>query len=96
MKAPRTKHASDIHIKDQKKNNDIQERLNGEFRDREKVFRGLKKVDSPEISGIKLCYNYIRPHMGLDGDTPADRAGIKINDTNKWKTIIQNVAQSVA
>ena len=30
-------------------NSNIQERLNGEFRDREKVFRGLKKDDSPPL-----------------------------------------------
>jgi hypothetical protein len=28
--------------------------------------------------------------MSLDGDTPAYRAGIKINENNKWLTIIQN------
>jgi hypothetical protein len=66
------------------------ERLNGEFRDREKVFRGLKKDDSPAITGIRLYHNYIRPHMGLDGDTPADRARIKIEGENKWITLIQN------
>ena len=92
MKGPRAKHVSDIHIKDQKKNNNIQERLNGEFRDREKVFRGLKKDDSPAIAGIRLHHNYVRPHMGLGGDTPADRAGIEIRGNDKWKTIIQNAS----
>ena len=38
------------------------ERLNGEIRDREKVFRELKKDDSPAIEGVKLYHNYIRPH----------------------------------
>jgi len=28
--------------------------------------------------------------MSLDGETPAYRAGIKINGDNKWLTIIQN------
>ena len=32
-------------------NNNKMERLNGEIRDREKVFRGLKKDDSPAIDG---------------------------------------------
>ena len=88
-----SKHVKDVHFRNQLANNNIQERLNGEFRDREKVFRGLKKVDSPAIDGIKLYHNYIRPHMGLDGDTPADRAGIEIKGDNKWKTIIQNASQ---
>ena len=66
-----SKHVRDIHFKHQLSNNNIQERLNGEFRDREKVFRGLKKDDSPALTGIKLYHKYIRPHMSLDGDTPA-------------------------
>ena len=28
--------------------------------------------------------------MGLNGKTPADKAGIKINGDNKWITLIQN------
>ena len=70
-----------------------QERPNGEFRDREKMFRGHKKDDSPTITGMRLCHNYARSHMGLDGDTPADRTGIEIRGNDKWKTIIQNAAQ---
>ena len=56
------KHIRDIHFKHQLSNNNIQERLNGEFRDREKVFRGLKKVDSSAITGIKLYHNYMTSH----------------------------------
>lgn len=89
-----SKHIRDIHFKHQLSNNNIQERLNGEIRDREKVFRGLKKDNSPAITGIKLYHNFIRPHMGLDGDTPADRAGIEIKGDNKWLTIIQNASKN--
>ena len=87
-----SKHIRDIHFKHQLSNNNIQERLNGEFRDREKIFRGLKKDDSSAVAGIKLYHNYIRPHMSLDGDTPASRAGIEIKGDNKWLTIIQNAS----
>lgn len=69
------------------------ERLNGEFRDREKVVRGLKKKDSPLLKGYQLYHNYVRPHMALDGDTPADRAGIEIQGENKWITLIQNASK---
>jgi len=88
-----SKHIRDIHFKHQLSNNNIQERLNGEFRDREKVFRGIKKVDGSIITGIKLYHNYIRPHMSLNGDTPADRSGIEIKGDNKWLTIIQNASK---
>ena len=72
---PRTEHIQDAHF-DDKFDNNIQERLNGEFRDLEKVARGLKKDDSATIRGFRVHHNCAKPHMGLDGDTPTDRAGI--------------------
>jgi putative transposase len=66
------------------------ERLNGEFRDREKVIRGLKKTDTPIIKGYQIFYNYVRHHMGLTGQTPAEKCRIKIEGNDKWLTIIQN------
>ncbi len=33
--------------------------------------------------------------MGLDGDTPADRAGIQINGNNMWKIIIENASRNI-
>lgn len=74
-------------------NNNKMERLNGELRDREKVMRGLKKDDSPIIAGMQIFHNYVRSHMGIDNETPADRAGIKINGNNKWLTLIQNASR---
>jgi hypothetical protein len=32
--------------------------------------------------------------MALEGDTPADRAGIEIKGNDKWLTIIQNASES--
>ena len=89
----KSEHIKEIHFKNQRKNNNIEERLNGEFRDREKTFRGLKKDDSPAITGIQLYHNYLRPHSSLNNDTPADRSGIKIEGDNKWITIIQNASK---
>ena len=65
------------------------ERLNGEIRDREKVVRGLKKDDSPLLTGYQIYHNYVRPHMALDGKTPAELCGIQIHGDNKWQTLIQ-------
>ena len=73
--------------------NNMMERLNGEIRDREKVFRGLKKKDTPLIQGLKLWYNFSKEHGGLGGDvTPSEAALIKVDGDNKWKTIIQNAS----
>ena len=70
------------------------ERMNGEIRDRERVTRNIKKTDSPILTGMQIFHNYVRPHMALDGKTPADLAGIQIQGQNKWLTLIQNAKKS--
>ncbi len=75
------------------KNNNRMERFNGELRDREKVTRSLKKPDTPILEGMQIFHNYVRPHMALNGETPADRAGITVRGRDKWLTIIQNASQ---
>ncbi len=69
------------------------ERQNGEVRDREKVMCGLKKDDSPVIDGIPVYHNYFRPNEGLQGKTPSEAAGIKIEGGNPWITLIQNAVK---
>ena len=69
------------------------ERLNGEFRDREKVMRGLKRTDTPILKDLQICHNFVRPHEGLNGNTPADRAGIRVEGSDKWLTLIQNASR---
>jgi hypothetical protein len=61
-----------------------------EIRDREKVMRGLKRMDTPILTGYQIFHNYVRPHEGLKGETPATKAGIKVEGDNKWFTLIQN------
>ena len=33
--------------------------------------RSLKKPDTPILTGYQIYHNYVRPHMALDGQTPA-------------------------
>jgi hypothetical protein len=72
------------------------ERMNGELRDRERVMRTLEKTDTPILSGMQIFHNYIRPHMALNGKTPAQKAGIEVQGDNKWLTIIQNASRKTA
>jgi putative transposase len=74
-------------------NNNKMERLNGEICDREKTMRGIKKMDTPILTGYQLYHNYISTHEGLAGKTPAEVAGIRIEGKNKWITIIQNASK---
>ena len=87
-----TQHHRHIHLSGDMNNNQMESFNSNTLRAREKVVRGIKKDDSAIITGMQIHHNYIRPHQGLDGDTPADRSGIKIMGDNKWKTIIQNAA----
>ena len=91
-KWPRTRHIRHIRLQGDHNNNKM-ERMNGEVRDREKTMRGLKKVDTPILKGYQIYHNYMRPHEGLNGETPAERCGIKIEGDNKWLTIIQNASK---
>jgi hypothetical protein len=52
--------------------------------------RGLKKKDTPILTGYQIYHNYLRSHMGLNGMTPAEKCGIRIEGSNKWITLIQN------
>jgi transposase-like protein len=89
LKGPRTEHIRHITIRGDRNNNKM-ERMNGEVRDREKTMRGLKTKDTAILSGYQLFHNYIRPHEGLNGKTPAEACGINIQGNNKWLTLIQN------
>jgi hypothetical protein len=55
--------------------------------------RGVKKTDSPSITGYQIYHNYLREHEGLKGKTPAEACGIEIMGENKWITIIQNASK---
>jgi transposase-like protein len=87
-----SQHVRDIRIDGITHNNKM-ERMNGEVRDREKVMRGLKQTDTPILKGLQIYHNFVRPHEGLNGQTPADRAGIKVEGTDKWMTLIQNASK---
>ena len=72
-------------------NNNILERLNGTFRERTKVMRSLDSLTSAQdfAAGMQTYYNYIRPHQGIGGLTPAQMANIPINLMgNRWETMI--------
>ena len=83
-----------IHLagKRDRDNNNKQERLNGEIRDREKVFRGLKKMDTAVLDGMRVYYNFTKKHSGIGGMTPAEASLIEVDGKNRWKTIIQNAS----
>jgi transposase-like protein len=77
-------------------NNNIVERLHGTVRERTKVMRGLDNEESARriIEGHRIYYNHIRPHMALNGKTPAEVAGLDLHlKGNKWERIIKKAAE---
>lgn len=89
---PQSVHIRDIRMSGHIHNNKM-ERMNGEVRDREKVMRGLKRMDTPILKGVQIYHNFIKPHEGLNGRTPAEAAGIKVEGEDKWRTLIQNASK---
>ena len=54
------------------------------------------KADSAEkiLKGFRAYYDYVRPHMALDGHTPTQEAAIPIQlGTNRWLDLIRQAAR---
>jgi len=65
------------------------ERLNGTLRERVKVQRGWKSKQSAIAEGMRLQYNFVKPHEALNRSTPADVAGIGVSGRDKWLGLLK-------
>jgi transposase-like protein len=91
-------HIANVGIRSHMGNHRV-ERLHNSMREREKVMRHLKKAHSADkvFKGFRAYYNFVRPHMALDGHTPAQAAAVPIElGTNKWLDLIRLAARSKA
>jgi len=72
-------------------NNNIIERFQGTLRERYKVMRGLKTIQTANkiLDGFYVHYNFIRPHESLGDKTPAEAAGINLGLQNNWTSLMQ-------
>jgi len=89
-------HVSDVGISYIVSNN-LVERLNSTVRQREKVMRGMQKVDTSDslMGGYRVHYNFVRQHMALDGKTPAQEAKIDLElGDNKWLGLIKKSVEN--
>lgn len=71
-------------------NTQMIERFHETLKQRTKVMRGLKNIESAHdfIGGWLVHYNFLRPHTALDDKTPAEVAGIDYPYEN-WADIIR-------
>ena len=87
---PRTKNIRSVSVRHDGLNQKV-ERLNGIFRDREVVMRGMDHAESAQklVDAYRIHYNFIRKH-GSIGKTPAEQAGIKLAlGKNKIENLIK-------
>ena len=66
----------------------------GGFAGRFRYARGINKEESPIFRMAVLHYNYIKPHGGMGGRTPAEAVGIHIRGMGRWLTLIQNTVSA--
>ncbi len=88
-------HLAGVGIRSPISNNRI-ERFHGAYRERTKVMRAFDNMKGCQTisNGEQIYQNFIRPHSGLDGQTPAEKAGIDLQlNGNKWKALIQRAVQ---
>lgn len=87
---PRTNEIRSVSVRHNGLNQKV-ERLNGIFRDREVVMRGMDNKDSAQklIDAYRIHYNFVREH-GTIKQTPAEKAGINLDlGNNKIESLIK-------
>ncbi len=89
---PDAKHVARAGISKPHANNNRIERLNGTCRERIKVQRGWKQFESRIAEGQRIHYNFVKPHSALEGQTPAQRAGI--STSGKWLDLLTQAITS--
>ncbi|MGC1930987.1 MAG: DDE-type integrase/transposase/recombinase, partial [Candidatus Nitrosopolaris sp.] len=94
FKTVKPEHVAKCGIGKPHANNNSVERLNGTIRERTKVQRAWKKHKTPIAEGQRIHYNFVKPHLALEGQTPAQRAGVGIERKNKWLGILEKTHQN--
>ncbi|MFC1968068.1 DDE-type integrase/transposase/recombinase [Chloroflexota bacterium] len=71
-----SKHIVTTPFTDKELSTNLMERWNGTLKDRLKPMRGMDRNTNFQLilDGFVFYYNYLRPHMGLGGKTPAQAA----------------------
>lgn len=86
----RTRNIRSISVRKEGLNQKV-ERLNGIFRDRERVMHGMDHAESAQrlIDATRIHYNFVREHGSIN-KTPSEQAGIKLDlGSNKIEGLIR-------
>ena len=70
-------HINNLALKGKHIDNNMHEPQNGSLAERlNSGTRGFGSDHPSLFSMYAVCYNFLRPHMGMGGTTPAEKAGI--------------------
>ena len=71
-------------------NNNLSERLQGTYLQREKTLRGLDNIESGQryLDGWTLTYNLFREYEGIDYQTPAGKANVNA-PFQQWEDVVK-------
>lgn len=74
-----------------KPNTSFIERFNGTIKNRTKTMRCFEEFDpcNNTLTAFKIWYNFLRPHMALNGRTPAQEAGLTVDTSRRWLSLIR-------
>ncbi len=91
-----TTHLASPQFIDRTNNNRV-ERLHGTVREREKTMRALGNNQSAQtvVEGFRIYYNWVKPHMALNGRTPAEVAGVGVDESNRWVGLIKQATKNM-
>ncbi len=48
----------------------------------------MEVQEDPARRSQRIAYNFVKPHMALEGQTPAQAAGVGVNANDKWLAML--------
>ena len=55
--------------------------------------RGWKSYETPLAEGQRIAYNFVKPHLALEGKTPGQAAGI---EAKGWNDLLERAMSKKA
>ena len=90
---PESLHIANAALKGKHVDNNQHERQNGDMADRIKAGTRGFNSDCPGLLSLHAVYhNFLRPHLGIGGMTPAEKAGVHVPGPDKLLTLIRCAA----
>ena len=81
-------HVRTASVRNRHINNSLFEYQNGTVRNRIKTVPGFNSENPALLFLFITYYNFIRPHIGLNGKTPAEAMGIRVGGGDERATLL--------